>query len=229
MSAQSLEDDDFETIKESVVAICGEFARSGSSSEVDASGAINVDLLNLSRLFADFSSEGEGEFSADEYIGVLREELGDEIKDNRACRMKIWNDFVSKVLLKSGDEATDLSNRAAQYVGQSSIFDCKTTQYFEVCVDSSRIRGNFADLSLTLQNRTEEKIRLCQSTPHAYAISEDGKKSEVGRRYDCRDIMGGGAERFGFLFEFDGSAGQSFDATVIFTEPSTQFTFRNLR
>ncbi len=229
LQAQSIQDEDLRRIREAVVLVCGEFAKDGTYSEVKASGTAGVELTNLARILVDVGIQGDGDFLAEEYVGVLREELGEEIISNRTCRMRIWSDIVSGATSSSNEEIVESAQRVSSYGNSSGLFDCKTTQFFEVCVSSSRLKGDFADLSLTLRSETEDPIRLCQSNPHAYAISSDGKKAVSGSGYDCRKINGGGIERYGFLFEFDGGAGESFDATVIFTERSRQFTFRDLR
>lgn len=225
--AEVLDERVLEQIQDSVVLICGEFVQSGSSEVVNVDGAVSAELVRLGRLLADAGVSGEVNYNASEYFGVLREELGFEIQDNRACRLRVWNDIFSRNRDSDGRDARDLAAEASRFAEGSGLFQCKATQLLELCVDSVRIRGKYADLSLSLTNTTEEPLRVCLPNVPAYAVSSAGEKV-VNKGTECRDIVPGGLERYAFDFEFTNDVGSDFDVVVNFNRPKTDFSFRGL-
>ncbi|MEM8571163.1 MAG: hypothetical protein AAGG56_09670 [Pseudomonadota bacterium] len=51
----------------------------------------------LSRRLVDIGIEGAGVLEGSEYQGVLREQLADELKDSRQCRLKVFDQMFARV------------------------------------------------------------------------------------------------------------------------------------
>lgn len=88
---------------------CGEYLKEGSSSDLNLKGEAEAKLNGLLSRLAGLGVEGTAEFSADQYVGVLREELGVEIKSARECRMRIWDDLKHLVPGRTQDHGVSSS------------------------------------------------------------------------------------------------------------------------
>ena len=100
-AAQSLDPEALKLISDTAASICGDFAKlEGSESDASLEGSAQAKLAGLAGKLVNLGVEGAGKITDSEYVGVLREQLGDELKDVRACRLQVWKDLQATVLAK---------------------------------------------------------------------------------------------------------------------------------
>jgi hypothetical protein len=96
-AAQGLDPEALDLIATTAASICGDFASQGSASDASLEGQAEAKLKGLAGRLVDLVVEGAGRIADSEYAGVLREQLGDELKDVRACRLQVWKDLQDKL------------------------------------------------------------------------------------------------------------------------------------
>lgn len=104
--AQALDREALMLIRETVDAICGELDRAGFKRSAAAEGKAEAALSGLAGQLLDLGVEGAGRIDSTEYANVLQEELGDELKDIRACRLKVWDDLLGMLAAPQQDSRT---------------------------------------------------------------------------------------------------------------------------
>lgn len=87
--------------------ICGSIQATGSQSQIELEGEAEAELLKLSRRLLDLGIEGAANLSAGQYSGVLREQLGSELQDNRRCREKVFDAMFAVVFGATPETALD--------------------------------------------------------------------------------------------------------------------------
>ena len=125
-AAQNLDPEAIRLIGEAAAAICGDFAREGDWSESQIEGAAEAKLKGLAGKLIDLGIEGGGSLDAGNYAGVLREDLGGELKDMRACRLQIWKDMQAQVLNPA--TARETSVQPTQTTGLNGLWS-----YVAIC------------------------------------------------------------------------------------------------
>jgi hypothetical protein len=95
--AQVLEQVALDQIAASAAAICGDFDRAGFEGSKEARVAAEAELQGLVGRLLNLGVEGAAQIQSQEYANVLQDHLGDELRDNRACRLKIWSDLIEQV------------------------------------------------------------------------------------------------------------------------------------
>ena len=83
----------FTTLEKLLPLVCGEFMDSGSSKQLSISGNAEAQVDGFLKELVDMGFEGAAEINTREYVGVLREEVGDQLKSVRDCKSRIYNDF----------------------------------------------------------------------------------------------------------------------------------------
>lgn len=100
-------DDPTELILEMLPAVCGEFPTSGSSSSFSISGDANTKLKGLLDKLADLGIDGAVDVDTDEYVGVLRSEVGEQLNSVRDCRERVWSDMRSLIVKEESTNGSD--------------------------------------------------------------------------------------------------------------------------
>lgn len=77
--------------------ICGTYERAGSRNSVSVEGEVNAELKGLARKLADLGVSGTAQIEDSDYVGVLVEELPEELKDIRACRERIFDKLYEDI------------------------------------------------------------------------------------------------------------------------------------
>lgn len=96
-------EDVYAIIQEIQIATCGKIERSGSSFKVQGDAEIKVGTLM--KKLVDLGVNGAAKIDSEEYVGVIREEVGKDIQSTRQCNMKIWDDL--KFLMNDDKKSTD--------------------------------------------------------------------------------------------------------------------------
>ena len=96
-AAQVLEQAALDQIAASAAAICGDFNRAGSEGSAEAKLAAEAELQGLIGRLLNLGVEGAAQIESKEYANVLQAHLSEELRDNRACRLKIWSDLINQV------------------------------------------------------------------------------------------------------------------------------------
>lgn len=96
-ASQSLDAETLQLFQTTAAGICGDFSREGSANEAGVEGSAEARLKGLAGKLTDLDIEGAGKLSESGYVGVLREELGDELKDVRTCRREVFLQLLAAV------------------------------------------------------------------------------------------------------------------------------------
>lgn len=109
-AAQSIDLQALREVKEFAIEFCEDVDYSqGSSSEIMLSGEAEARVSGLLKKLTDIGVAGTASFNSKNYVGVLQEELGNELKSVRECRMAIWNDMKTSVITKAAPVQVDNS------------------------------------------------------------------------------------------------------------------------
>jgi hypothetical protein len=87
-------------IRETADGICVDVAQSGKQSHVEISGDISAKVSGLAQKLADLGISGGGKFEEKQYEGLLREQLGDALKDVRNCKANVFMTLVDRMIPK---------------------------------------------------------------------------------------------------------------------------------
>lgn len=109
MLAQDKQQAAIEAVRELLPLVCGEFPRGGSSQQFEIKGNAEAKVEGLVKKLIDLGIQGATEFKSEEYVGVLRSEVGQEIKSVRQCNEKIYNDM--KALIVEGNSSVHINNK----------------------------------------------------------------------------------------------------------------------
>ena len=90
---------DFEKI---AILICGKYPANGSSQIVELDAEAEGILDGFLRKLASLGIRGAAEYTSTEYWGLVQDQLGPDWKDNRDCRLRLWDDFKYRVLVGQG-------------------------------------------------------------------------------------------------------------------------------
>lgn len=118
VAAQSIDLQALKEVKEFAIEFCEDVDYSkGSSSEIMLSGEAEARVTGLLKKLTDIGVAGTASFNSKNYVGVLQEELGTELKSVRECRMAIWNDMKSSVITKEAPvEVTNSQDNRFSFV-----------------------------------------------------------------------------------------------------------------
>lgn len=87
-------------IQEMLTAVCGNFQTSGEGTDFAIKGDASVQLSGLLKKLTDAGIQGAAEFNSDNYVGVLRSEVGTQLNSVRECKERVWKD-LSPLLISS--------------------------------------------------------------------------------------------------------------------------------
>ena len=100
-AGQQLDQAALDQIATTAASICGDFDRAGFQRSAGAEAAAEAELKGLIGRLLDLGVKGAAQIESQEYANVLQDQLGEELRDNRACRLKIWSDLVATVAAAS--------------------------------------------------------------------------------------------------------------------------------
>ncbi|NKN39487.1 hypothetical protein HFC70_24370 [Agrobacterium sp. a22-2] len=95
-----------ESVQKILPLICGSFPQGGSAQKVEIKGEAKATINGLLKKLADLGIEGAADFSSEEYVGVLRSEIGAELKSVRDCNQKVYADFSKIIAVGSSGDVT---------------------------------------------------------------------------------------------------------------------------
>jgi hypothetical protein len=120
-SAQHLPQAALDQISESAAAICGDFDRGGFQRSAEANVAAEAELEGLIGRLLNLGVEGAGQIQSERYANVLQDQLGEELKNNRACRLKIWNDLIIGISVAPESQTGGPEQVPSDAPGESSV------------------------------------------------------------------------------------------------------------
>jgi hypothetical protein len=85
-------------IRETADGICGTVRTEGTSDSEKVTGAVNAKLNGLIGKLADLGISGNGSYSADQYVGLIREDLPKALENVNACKTNVF-DKLQPVML----------------------------------------------------------------------------------------------------------------------------------
>lgn len=77
--------------------ICGVVKDQGSASSAGAQGAVSVELRGLASQIQTTGGQNSGSITTNEYVGLVRDQVGPLMKDLSNCRLEVFKILVSKI------------------------------------------------------------------------------------------------------------------------------------
>lgn len=109
--------------KEMLTSVCGEFPETkGEGQTLTIRGDAEAKLTGLVKKLADIGVAGAGSFASDKYVGMIRSEVGGELKSVRDCRLKVWPDVKNLATgQKTGDQIINsVGDRTNNIIGNNN-------------------------------------------------------------------------------------------------------------
>jgi hypothetical protein len=78
--------------------ICNIVSTNGDANSVEAKGNVNAQLSGLASKLADIGVSGTGGINNEKYHNVIRQDLSATLKDNAACKLKVFESLLSKLM-----------------------------------------------------------------------------------------------------------------------------------
>lgn len=85
-------------ITETADRICNNVPTSGEHQRAQVQGDIKAEVNGLLKKLAELGIAGTGEYTSDEYVGVLQSDLPAVLKDNAACKLRVFMILQEKML-----------------------------------------------------------------------------------------------------------------------------------
>lgn len=94
--------------------ICSDVSLKGSSGSAELSGKVKAQLKGVVNKVADLGFESAAKYQKSNYEGLLQSDLVTALKDNKSCKLQIWNDLKDKLLSKTSAPASTGYDAAAK-------------------------------------------------------------------------------------------------------------------
>jgi len=88
-------------ITDTAAKICNTIPTSGARDEVAVSGDVKAQLSGLLKRLGDLGISGTGQYTHDEYVGVVQEQLATALKNNSDCRLTVFMALQGKLIPQS--------------------------------------------------------------------------------------------------------------------------------
>jgi hypothetical protein len=101
----------------------------GKGENLELSGAAEAELSGLLEKLADLGFEGAAKYQRAEYQGLLRTDLIEAFKSSLQCRLQIWSDLSSTLLVSSESSAPkpDLRSRSIDII-EAAMFSASAAK-----------------------------------------------------------------------------------------------------
>jgi hypothetical protein len=105
--------------------ICNVVTAAGSSRSFDVDGQVKAELGGLASRLAGVGISGSGKLNEEQYQNVLRQDLAGTLRDNAACKLKVFETLSSKILSAAPpvDPAPNIAGRWRDNMGITYVFD----------------------------------------------------------------------------------------------------------
>jgi hypothetical protein len=137
--------------------ICNDVSTSGEANSSEVKGNVTAQLRDLAAKLADIGVSGTGSITSEQYESVLRSDLAATLKDNAACKLKVFDTLQNK-LLGSG-AAPAPTTQGAGVSGPSSNQPQVNISGGENVVSVGQIGGITARL-LTINPPLQPELRI---------------------------------------------------------------------
>jgi len=102
--------DKVKLITDTADRICSVVTAAGSSKSFDVEGQVKAELEGLASRLAGVGISGSGKLKDEHYENVLRQDLAGTLRDNAACKLKVFENLSAK-LLSSVEPALSIGGR----------------------------------------------------------------------------------------------------------------------
>jgi len=86
-----------ELIESAADRICNVVSTKGEAKSSEVKGNVNAQLSGLASKLVDVGVSGAGSINSEDYQSVLRQDLAATLKDNAACKLKVFDTLQSKL------------------------------------------------------------------------------------------------------------------------------------
>lgn len=115
-------------ISDTADRICGIVATSGEYQSAKVTGDVKAELEGLAKKLAQLGISGKGEFSIEKYQGPVRADLPLALKDQRECKLKVFDTLQSKLLSGRASDAQILATADADAL-TAAVSVLKSNEY----------------------------------------------------------------------------------------------------
>jgi hypothetical protein len=102
-------------ISDTADRLCGNVGESGHSTNTEVKGDVKAELNGLAKRLAELGLTGTGTIRSEEYEGVLQQDLTENLKNVRDCRLKVFSYLQDKLLPAQPAEVSTHRNPNALY------------------------------------------------------------------------------------------------------------------
>jgi hypothetical protein len=148
-----------EAIKKAASDICYTVQQEGSHSNLQLSGEARAQLDTAISRVADLGFRGAGQYTSDQYKGVLQEELAATIKSSIDCRVDVFNRLIDRMLGWKPPPSQAAINQIADFVIEGE----KISEGFVRTNDTALLTKQYLQWSTKVENY------LSQMLDRAYA------------------------------------------------------------
>lgn len=145
-AAQTINSQDQAEIRQSAIAICGEYQTDGSGTTSSVNGKVNAQVKGLLEKLGDLELSGDGTVVQDDYSGVFRKELGEELRDIRECRKLVFLELTSFIKLLYERKDTRLTPKQESYA-DDILFRCKADPIIQPKMVTANFQPSNQDLA----------------------------------------------------------------------------------
>jgi len=105
--------------------ICNVVTAAGSSSSFDIDGQVKAELGGLASRLAGVGVSGSGKLNEERYQNVLRQDLAGTLRDNAACKLKVFETLSTKILSAAPqvEQAPNIAGRWRDNLGTTYVVD----------------------------------------------------------------------------------------------------------
>lgn len=137
---------------------CKNIPLEGTGGEIELSVQAKAELSGIVKKLASLGIEGAGKYQTSEYEGLLQKDITEALKSSVDCRLKIWQDLKSSLLLtmrsSSGTAHSDKKTfSTSQYSPEVQSPTFGTTGPYHVVTKSTKSLQDAETYSKTLRDR----------------------------------------------------------------------------
>jgi hypothetical protein len=179
--------------------ICNVVSTRGEANSSEVKGSVNAQLSGLAAKLANLGVSGTGSITSEQYQNVLRSDLATTLKDNAACKLRVFDALQSKLLgpgpaLAPGIDGvwhdTNDPNTVTHIVQRGDRFEFTRTGTLQsgIRYESSgwgRIRGDAytSDYSATYQNGIRSTGSCSGALPREGYLTSRCRDTVLGEFY----------------------------------------------
>jgi len=179
VNAKEIRKDVLDTIHEFGSNFCGDYWTGGSTKQFNLNASAKLEVNTFFHRLVNLGVGIAAGTSSEEYIGVLQEDLGEELKDIRKCREMIWKDLEKYALVDNA--ATPHTPENSYLVGEHILNKIRFEPRSPATLTAKQILithvgyNTCCDTSILIGTRP-----VFESFPEGCKVTREGRSSHRG-------------------------------------------------